>query len=44
MPQQFLHGADVVAIFEQVGGEGVAEGVGSDVLLDARSGLARAGA
>jgi len=35
VPQQFLHGADVVAIFQQVGGEGVAEGMGSDVLLDA---------
>ncbi len=30
MTEEFLDGADVVAGFEQVGGEGVAEGVGTD--------------
>ena len=28
--EEFLNRSDIVAIFEQVGGEGVAEGVGSD--------------
>ena len=35
MAEEFLDGADVVAIFEQVGGEGVAEGVATDGLIDA---------
>jgi len=34
VPQQLLHGADVVAVFEQVGSEGVAEGMGGDVFVD----------
>ena len=29
VPEELLHGADVVAVFQQVGGEGVAEGVGA---------------
>ena len=33
--EEFLDGADVVAVLEEVGGEGVAEGVGCDMLLDA---------
>jgi hypothetical protein len=35
MAEEFLDGADVVAGFEQVGGEGVAEGVAADGLGDA---------
>jgi hypothetical protein len=34
--EQFLHGPDVVATFEQVRGEGVAEGVAGDALVDSR--------
>jgi hypothetical protein len=34
--KQFLDGADVFSGFEQVGGEGVAEGVGSDPFGDIR--------
>jgi hypothetical protein len=34
--EEFLDGADVGAVFEQVGGEGVAEGVTADALRDAR--------
>jgi len=30
MPEEFLHGADIIAVFQQVGGEGVAEGVATD--------------
>jgi hypothetical protein len=36
MSEEFLHGADIVAVFEQVGGETVAEGVRADRLDDAR--------
>jgi len=32
--EEFLNGADVVAVLEEVGGEGVAKGVGGDVFLD----------
>ena len=32
--EEFLHGADIVAVLKQVGGERVAEDVGRDVLLD----------
>jgi hypothetical protein len=32
--EQFLDGADVVTVLEQVGGEGVAEGVATDALGD----------
>lgn len=32
MAEQVLHCANVVAVFQQVGGEGVAQGVGGDVL------------
>jgi len=35
--QQLLHGADVVAGFKEVGGEGVAESVAGDALVDPRS-------
>ena len=35
VPEELLHGADVVAVFQQVGGEGVAEGVGAGSLGDA---------
>ena len=35
VPEEFLHGEDVVAVFQQVGGEGVAEGVGAGALGDA---------
>jgi hypothetical protein len=35
VPEELLHGADVVAVFQQVGGEGVAEGVGAGALGDA---------
>ena len=30
MAEEFLHGADIVSILKQVGGEGVAEGVATD--------------
>ena len=33
--EEFLDGADVVAILQQVGGEGVAKGMGADALGDA---------
>ena len=33
--EEFLDGAEVGAVFEEMGGEGVAEGVGSDVVLGA---------
>ena len=33
--EQVLDGADVVAVLEQVGGEGVAQGVAGDALVDA---------
>ena len=32
--EEFLDGADVVAALEEVGGEGVAEGVATDALRD----------
>jgi len=32
--EQFLDSANVVAILEQVGGEGVTESVGSDTLIN----------
>jgi hypothetical protein len=32
--EEFLDGADVVAVLEQVGGKGVAESVATDALLD----------
>ncbi len=35
MPQQFLHGADIVAILQQMCGEAMAEGVAGDALGDA---------
>ena len=35
VPEELLHGADVVAGFQQVGGEGVAEGAGAGALGDA---------
>ena len=35
VPEEFLHGSDVVAVFQQVSGEGVAEGVGAGALGDA---------
>ena len=34
MAQQLLHGADVIAGFKQVGGEGVAEGMTAGILVD----------
>ena len=36
MPEQFLDGSDVVPIFQQVGGEAVAKGVGGRRLVDPR--------
>ena len=36
MAQHLLHGPQVGAALEQVGGEGVAEGVGGDVVRKAR--------
>ena len=35
VPEELLHGAGVVAVFQQVGGEGVAEGMGAGALGDA---------
>jgi hypothetical protein len=35
MAQEFLHGADIVTVLEQVGGEAMAEGVASDALVEA---------
>ena len=35
MAEEFLNGSDIVAVFEQVGGKAVAEGVASDTLVDA---------
>ena len=32
VPEQFLNDAQVGAVIEQVGGEGVAEGVGGDLM------------
>ena len=34
MPKQFLHGADIVSALNEVGGEGVAEGVAGGALVD----------
>src|SRR5439155_18511199 len=36
MPEQFLHGADVVAVFEEMGRKRMAHTVRADVLEDAR--------
>ena len=33
MPKQFLYGAYIVACLEEVGGEGVTEGVGGDKFI-----------
>ena len=33
--EEFLNGADIVSVLEEVGGEGVAKGVGGDLLVDA---------
>lgn len=33
VPEQLLHRADIVDVFEKVGGEGVAEGVRADTLF-----------
>ncbi len=35
MTEEFLDGADVVAVLQKMGGEGVPEGVAGDSLLDA---------
>ena len=35
MAEEFLYVADVCSLVEEVGGEGVAQGVGMDGLLDA---------
>ena len=35
MPEQLLHGADIVSVFEQTGGKAVPEGVAADMLVDA---------
>ena len=35
VPKKFLYGADVVAVLKEVGGKGMAEGVGADAFLDA---------
>ena len=35
--QHLLDGAEVRAVFQQMDGEGVAQGVGGDILLDAGS-------
>jgi hypothetical protein len=32
--EQFLDGADVITVLEEVGSEGVAEGVATDALFD----------
>ena len=37
MAQHLLDGAEVRAVFQQMDGEGVAQGVGGDILLDAGS-------
>ena len=37
VPEQFLHGADIVAVLEQVGRERMAEGVARCRLRDARA-------
>jgi hypothetical protein len=34
VPEQFLHGPDVVAVLEEVRGEGVTQGVGTAALGD----------
>ncbi len=36
MAEEFLHGGDVVAVFEQVSGEASAEGVAGGALVDPR--------
>ncbi len=38
MPEEFLNGADVVSGFEEMGSEGVAQGVGGNALLNPRFG------
>ena len=35
VPEEFLDGADVVAVLEKLGGEGVAEGVRGDGFVEA---------
>jgi hypothetical protein len=35
VPQKFLHGADIVAVLQEVGSEGMTEGVASDAFLQA---------
>jgi hypothetical protein len=37
MSQEFLHRSDIVPILEQVGGEGMAKGMGGDRFIDFRS-------
>lgn len=34
VPEEFLYGSDVVVVLEEMGGEGVAEGVGCDAFAD----------
>ena len=34
MPEQFLHGADIVSALNEVGSEGVAEGMAGGALVD----------
>ena len=36
VPQQILNGSNILTVLEQVGGEGVAEGVMRDTFLDIR--------
>ena len=35
MPQHLLNGTEIRSVFQQMDGEGVAQGVGGDILLDA---------
>jgi len=35
MPEEILNGANIVAVLEQVSGEGVAESMGGDMFEDA---------
>jgi hypothetical protein len=37
MAEEVLHGPNVIAVFQEMGGEGVAEGVASDALSDVRA-------
>ena len=36
MPKEFLNGADVIAVLEEMGCEGMAKSVTTDAFLDAR--------